>query len=461
MHEKRRRPQMQLLPGIFLLLLAAGDVAAVGINYGTLGDNLPPPKTVAKMLQSTLIDQVKIYDTNPDILAAFSNTGIDLVVAVENAHVANLTRSPDAADRWLAARVTPFLPATSVVAVAVGNEFLTQDGATLADFSLLVPAMRNLHRALQSRGLHRKIKVSTPHSMGVLASSFPPSSAAFLDELRGTMSELVDFLMETDSPFMINAYPYFAYRDNPSKIDLEYALLGDVSGAKRVHDPKGYIYTNMLDAQIDAVRAAIVSLNRTGGVRVAVSESGWPSRGGAFATPENARAYNMRLISRGEARAGTPMAPESNVDVFVFSLFNEDKKEGDPTERGFGLFNADGTKAYEMDLSCSFCSGEKVSFGGSAGRGGPSVWCLAKPHADERMLQAVLDFCCGPGGVDCGEVRGKGACFEPDKLYAHASYAMNAYYQMHGRNYWNCDFKGIGLVTFSDPSYGSCRYPQQ
>uniref|UniRef100_A0A7N0R844 Uncharacterized protein n=1 Tax=Kalanchoe fedtschenkoi TaxID=63787 RepID=A0A7N0R844_KALFE len=38
---------------------------------------------------------------------------------------------------------------------------------------------------------------------------------------------------------------------------------------------------------------------------------------------------------------------------------------------------------------------------------------------------------------------------------------MNMYYQMHGRNYWNCDFKGTGLVTFSDPSYGSCRYSQQ
>ncbi|GJX93427.1 glucan endo-1,3-beta-glucosidase 12-like protein [Tanacetum coccineum] len=43
-------------------------------------------------------------------------------------------------------------------------------------------------------------------------------------------------------------------------------------------------------------------------------------------------------------------------------------------------------------------------------------------------------------------------CFGPNKVHAHASYAMNAYYQMHGRNYWNCDFKGSGLVTFSDPS---------
>lgn len=77
---------------------------------------------------------------------------------------------------------------------------------------------------------------------------------------------------------------------------------------------------------------------------------------------------------------------------------------------------------------------------------------MAKPHAEEEVLQAVVDFCCGPGGVDCREVYEGGECFVPGKVHAHASFAMNAYYQMHGRNYWNCDFKGTGLVTFSDPS---------
>ncbi|KAL9395233.1 hypothetical protein Peur_014518 [Populus x canadensis] len=114
-------------------------------------------------------------------------------------------------------------------------------------------------------------------------------------------------------------------------------------------------------------------------------------------------------------------------------------------------------KLYVVDLSCQFCSsnggtsgfGEKMSSGVS----GPSVRCVAKPHADEKLLQAVLDLFCGPGGVDCREIYVSGDCLAPDKLHAHASYAMNAYYQMHGRNHWNCDFKGTGLVTFSDRSY--------
>lgn len=442
------------LPLLLLLLPLLSpfqNVVGVGINYGTLGNNLPSPKKVAQLLQSTLINKVKIYDTNPEILQAFANTGIDLIVAVENHHVSNIS-SNSSADEWLSTRVLPFIPATSIVAIAVGNEYLTTDKV---DPKALVQALQNLHAALLKRGLERKIKVTTPHSMAVLAASFPPSASTFAPELTPTMGSILGFLSDTGAPFMINAYPYFAYRANPSTVDMEYALLGN---ATRVNDPKGFVYTNMLDAQIDSVRSAINALGFSdGSVKITVSESGWPSKGepgDMAATPQNAKTYNTRLIERAQSSKGTPMRPKEKIDIFVFALFNENKKEGDVTERNFGIFNGDGSKVYEVDLSCQFCSNgggsfEKMSSGVARG---PSVWCVAKPHADEKVLQSVLDFCCGPGGVDCREIYKTGDCFEPEKLHAHASYAMNAYYQKHGRNYWNCDFKGTGLVTFSDPS---------
>ncbi|KAJ8772760.1 hypothetical protein K2173_027937 [Erythroxylum novogranatense] len=456
----------QLVFFLFFYLVTCHShiVNGVGINYGTLGNNLPSPKKVAQLLQSTLFDKIKIYDSNPEILEAFSNTGIDLIVAVENNHVANISSGTSAADQWLAGRVVPFIPATSIVAIAVGNEYLTTDPDHL-DPNDLVRAMQNLHDALSARGLDRKIKVTTPHSMAVLASSFPPSASTFATTLIPSMTSIVGFLADTGSPFMINAYPYFAYRDNPGTVSIAYALLGNASG---VHDTKGYTYNNMLDAQIDAVRSAIVALgfgNRT--VEITVSESGWPSKGDSgdtAATPENAKTYNSRLIERAQSSKGTPMKPKDNIEIFVFALFNENKKTGDATERNFGIFNGDGSKVYDVDLSCEFCSnGGTMGFGEkmTSAVKGPSVWCVAKPHADEKVLQVVLDFCCGPGGVDCREIYENGGCFAPEKLHAHASFAMNAYYQMHGRNYWNCDFKGTGLVTFSDPSYGTCRYSQQ
>lgn len=460
--------QFLVMPLVLLILLLSpfGCVSGVGINYGTLGNNLPSPKRVAQLLQSTIIDKVKIYDSNPEILEAFSNTGIDLIVAVENYHVSNISATTSAADEWFATRVLPFIPATSVVAIAVGNEYLTTDTDHL-DPKDLVQAMQNLHEVLVSRGLDRKIKVTTPHSMAVLASSFPPSASTFAMNFIPTMTSIVDFLAGTGAPFMVNAYPYFAYRDNPNTINLQYALLGNATTG--VRDPKGYMYTNMLDAQIDSVRAAISALgfgNQT--IQITVSESGWPSKGDSSektATPENAKTYNTRLIERAQSNKGTPMRPKDNIEIFVFALFNENKKKGGDSERNFGIFNGDGSKVYDVDLSCEFCSGGggKLGFGEkvSGAARGPSVWCVAKPHGDEKVVQSVLDFCCGPGGVDCREIYESGNCYEPDKIHAHASYAMNAYYQMHGRNYWNCDFKSVGLVTFSDPSYGTCRYSEQ
>ncbi|KAL6279161.1 hypothetical protein ACE6H2_016042 [Prunus campanulata] len=292
------------LPLLLLVIVSSFQntvVSGVGINYGTLGNNLPPPKRVAQLLQATLIDKVKIYDTNPEILQAFSNTGIDLIVAVENSHVSNISTDVAAADEWFATRVLPFIPATSITAIAVGNEYLTTTTAATksdkdpqVDPTALVQAMQNLHAVLIARGLERKIKVTTPHSMAVLASSFPPSSSTFATNLVPTMTSIAAFLADTGAPFMVNAYPYFAYWDNPDMVNLQYALLGN-STSNGVRDPKG--------------------------------------------------------------------------------------NDGDGNGGGFGF-------------------GEKVS----GVIRGPSVWCVAKPHADEKVLQAVLDFCCGGGGVDCREI---------------------------------------------------------
>ncbi|GLT35252.1 hypothetical protein SLA2020_097200, partial [Shorea laevis] len=184
------------LPLLFLhqllLFSAFRPVSGVGINYGTLGNNLPSPRKVAQLLQSTLLDKVKIYDTNPEILEAFSNTAIDLTVAVENHHVANISTDVSAADEWLATRVVPFIPATSIVAICVGNEYLTTNsGDGHLDPNALVHAMQNLHSVLVTRGLDRKIKVTTPHSMAVLASSFPPSASTFAPNLVEPMNSII------------------------------------------------------------------------------------------------------------------------------------------------------------------------------------------------------------------------------------------------------------------------------
>ena len=54
----------------FLLLVAPPYYAtAIGVNYGTKGDNLPPPAKVASFLANrTRIDRVKLFDANADMV---------------------------------------------------------------------------------------------------------------------------------------------------------------------------------------------------------------------------------------------------------------------------------------------------------------------------------------------------------------------------------------------------------
>ncbi|GFY83409.1 O-Glycosyl hydrolases family 17 protein [Actinidia rufa] len=70
--------------------------------------------------------------------------------------------------------------------------------------------MQTLHTALVAESLDRRIKISTPHSLGILASSSPPSSGKFRPGYdTHVIKPLLSFLRATNSPFMINPYPFF------------------------------------------------------------------------------------------------------------------------------------------------------------------------------------------------------------------------------------------------------------
>ncbi|KAL0011667.1 hypothetical protein SO802_006775 [Lithocarpus litseifolius] len=323
-------------------------VTSFGINYGQLGNNLPPPEEVLELLSSLRLTKARIYDTNPQILSAFANSNVELIVTVENEVLAQLM-NPQQALQWVTTHIKPYFPATKITGIAVGNEIFTDNDKTL--MSYLVPAMVSIHGALVQLGLDSHIQVSTPTSLAILAQSYPPSAGSFKNEYYGTMSQVLQFLSSTKSPFWVNAYPYFAYNGDPTRISLDYALFNPNAG---MIDPYTKLhYDNMLYAQVDA---AIFAVARMGfnGIEVRVSETGWPSKGDATevgATLENAAVYNRNLLRRQLKNEGTPLRPNMRLEVYVFALFNEDLKPGPTSERNYGLYQPDGTMCYNVGLS--------------------------------------------------------------------------------------------------------------
>eukprot|EP00249_Psilotum_nudum_P005461 c18899_g2_i1 orf=125-559(+) len=92
---------------------------------------------------------------------------------------------------------------------------------------------------------------------------------------------------------------------------------------------------------------------------------------------------------------------------------------------------------------------------------GRQIWCIGKPAAQDANLMRNVEYACGQAGVDCSAIQPGGACYRPNSVISHASYAMNLYYQKNGRNWWTCDFINTGILVFTDPSFGDCIYPSQ
>ncbi|XP_075635563.1 glucan endo-1,3-beta-glucosidase isoform X1 [Castanea sativa] len=463
------KSQPKLVPLLLLFLFSLRHSSAaysIGVNYGTVANNLPPPSQVANFLKTqTTIDRVKIFDANPDILKAFANTNISLTVTVGNGDIPALAKLP-AAQSWVANNILPFHPQTKINIIAVGNEILaTSDKSLIAH---LLPAMKALKSALDLAKV-TDIHVSSPHSLGILSSSEPPSSGRFrrgYDKL--IFAPILDFHRQTKSPFLVNPYPFFGFTART----LNYALFKPNGGV--FDNVTGLNYTNMFDAQLDAVYSAMKKVGY-GDVDIVVAETGWPSVGDPT-QPDvnlaNALSYNGNLVKHVNSGKGTPLMPNRTFPTYIFALFNENLK---PTtsEQNYGLFKPDLTPVYDVDIlrnkqalgpSATPTNARGPSPSGGVPEGNTttstSTWCVPKSDASDEALQANIDYVCSTA-VDCKPIQDGGPCFNPNTVRSHASYAMNAYYQTSGRHQFDCDFNNTGVISYTNPSYEACTYSFQ
>ncbi|CAL9013683.1 unnamed protein product [Prunus brigantina] len=460
-----------------LLLLSVlsshADAASVGVNYGRIADNLPSAYRVVQLLKSQGLERVKVFDSDPAVLRALAGSNIKVTVDVPNELLSSVAKSQSFATNWVQRNVVAYHPNTQIEAIAVGNEVFVDTHNTT---KFLIPAMKNIHTALIHFDIHSAIKVSSPIALSALQNSYPASAGSFRPELVETVFKpMLEFLRQTGSYLMVNAYPYFAYESNADVISLDYALFRQNPGV--VDAGNGLRYFSLFDAQIDAVFAAMSAL-KYDDINMVVSETGWPSKGDeneVGASLENAAAYNGNLVRRILTGGGTPLRPKADLAVYLFALFNEDRKNGPTSERNYGLFFPNERKVYDIPFTVeglknyhdhrSPVAGNQhmtapVNGGGDVSKSlTGNTWCVANGEAGKEKLQAALDFACGEGGADCHQIQPGSACYDPNTLEAHASYAFNSYYQKKARGVGTCYFGGAAYVVSQPPKYGKCELP--
>ncbi|KAF0915048.1 hypothetical protein E2562_033174 [Oryza meyeriana var. granulata] len=86
------------------------------------------------------------------------------------------------------------------------------------------------------------------------------------------------------------------------------------------------------------------------------------------------------------------------------------------------------------------------------------AWCICRQDLPDATLQKTLDYACGDG-ADCKPIQQNGACFSPDTVKAHCSYAVNSFYQRNNQNSQACVFSGTATLVTTDPSSNGCQYP--
>ncbi|KAL3533701.1 hypothetical protein ACH5RR_007222 [Cinchona calisaya] len=329
-----------------LLVIATLDFtgAQAGVCYGRLGSALPSPADVVALCNQNNIRRMRIYDPDQATLQALGGSNIELILGVPNPDLQNVAASQENANNWVQNNVRNY-PNVRFRYIAVGNEVSPLKSDTSQYTGFVLPALQNIFNAISAAGLGNQIKVSTAVETGLVENSYPPSSGVFSSQVQSFINPIVQFLASNNAPLLVNIYPFFAYRDNPQQISLEYALFTS-SG---IVTPDGVTYQNLFDALLDATYSA---LERAGGssVEIVVSESGWASAGGGPETSvDNARTYNNNLIKHVNGNSGTPKRPGKAIETYVFDLLDEDQKSPE-FEKHFGLFLANGQPKYPISF---------------------------------------------------------------------------------------------------------------
>ncbi|CAJ1974605.1 unnamed protein product [Sphenostylis stenocarpa] len=330
----------------------AESVPGLGINWGALASHPLNLNIVVNMLKDNGIKKVKLFDADPWTVSALSGTDIEVMVGIPNDQLSKFAGSSHNAEHWVKANITKRLH---------GHHGAVKIRPHSQQCKIL---------AIDKAGLGDTVKVTTALNADVYeSSSGKPSDGNFRSDIGDDIKQILSFLHERNSPFLVNIYPFLSlYQDD--NFPEEFAFL---DGQGRIVQDKNVQYSNVYDANLDTL---VWSLRKAGypDMRIVVGEIGWPTDGDKNANNKNAKRFYEGLLKKmGQDK--WPIAAKGVV-------YQERK------------------------------------------------WCVLNSDVKNlSLVPSALDYACA--GADCTSL-GFGCSCENLDLATNASYAFNQYFQSKG-----------------------------
>ncbi|KAL3820824.1 hypothetical protein ACJIZ3_006729 [Penstemon smallii] len=84
-------------------------------------------------------------------------------------------------------------------------------------------------------------------------------------------------------------------------------------------------------------------------------------------------------------------------------------------------------------------------------------YCVADEQTPDDQMVGAMNWACD-NGANCSAIQENQACYLPNTLKDHASYAFNSYYQNMKHNGASCYFNSAAILSGLNPSHDSCKF---
>ncbi|WOK94105.1 hypothetical protein Cni_G02807 [Canna indica] len=190
-----------------MLIVEAQGAGKPGINYGLLGDSLPPPDKVVELFKQRNIRRIRLFQPDGAVLNALHNSGIEVIVGTTNGELPKIAQDPAAAAGWVKNNIVPHASSVTFRCIAAGNEIFPSD---LVQY--VGSAMENLDKALADAGV--RVPVSTAVAMNVIGPSPLPSKGVFSDDGLSEVPNILFGVVHFQVLFEMVPFGFFGFLVN-------------------------------------------------------------------------------------------------------------------------------------------------------------------------------------------------------------------------------------------------------